>query len=112
MPISIIGLVIAAASCVVGAIQKSDAAKEQASMNASAEQQQLYNAQQSNQTQLQVGQGHDIAQIYSEIAKGEICANAQASVATRQQEGNVLIVVGVGITVITLGVMVFRKHAT
>ena len=106
---AVIGIVVAVVSVVAGTIQKSDAAKQAASQAAQAEQIGLYQAHEKNQTDIIIGQGHDIAGIYGAVAKAQLCKDAQVTVATRQQEGNVLIIVGAGIFVMTLAMLAFRK---
>ena len=106
---AVIGIVVSIASLVAGTIQKSNAAKQQASQFASQEEQNLYNSQQANETDLIVGQGHDTASIYSAAIKGQLCHDAQVTVATRQQEGNVLIIIGISTAILTLGILVLKR---
>ncbi len=106
----IVGVVVGLTSITVGEINASKAAKAAASVAATQEQQSLYNATQSNKTALQIAQGNNFATIFSAVDSKAICGNTQLRLQQQANEGQVLIIIGVCITVLSLALLVIRKN--
>ncbi len=114
--LAVVGVVMS----VVGIAKKDKAMTDQRNIATGQLLQQGQLSEQKNQTDITVGQGHDISNIFGSTIQAVtqaqsaqqtalIQAQSDRQVASLNKQGNLLLIVGMGVVVLTLGELVLRK---
>jgi len=111
--VGVVGAVVGLTGTAVGAGQKSKAMKLSKQMAITQNQQNALLSDRQNNTQIEIGINHDVGSVISSVIKtrldNEATITAAARAATMSKQGDLLIMVGAGITVLSLAVLVFRR---
>ena len=113
MPITlaVVGAVSGLLSVTVGAHQQNVAREQQKNLATGQMLGSLAENEATNKANITIGQGHDIATIYAATTQAVICGDTQLKINATKKSGDVLIIVGAGVIVLSLGILVLKNKA-
>ena len=109
---AVIGAAVGLTSLTVGVIQSEKAAKQAKKLAEQQMKNQMIAVEKTNMANIVIGQGHDIAEVFGGTLSATIEADAQTNTASISKQGNLLIIIGLGVVVVSLGAIVMRKKSS
>ena len=106
---AIIGAAVGLTSLTVGVIQANKESKQQKQLAEQQMKNQMIAVDKTNMANIVIGQGHDISDVFGTTLSSGLSADAQTSAASISKQGNVLVVVGLGVIILSMSIIVLRK---